>query len=592
MSLLLFGPLALICLAAGAACAWLLLRDQRFQRTWSGLPADPGLEPPTSHSDEAPLDATPEALVGRLAETLDRDGETLLGVYAARGEGEPASAVLRTGEALALGLPERVPAAVLVQLDGPKLVGAGELASGLIPGLPAAPAGVDTAALEAEQQAAEKAAGALSDNPFELGEPDGDRRWPVAPRDGAPAPPDDGAIAARVAAVPWRGSFGWHGLVVTRGDSPEASGAHFSALHARMSNLGERLGLAFELERRAPAAPAGGEPPAAGRAATSQLGSQPRPLPTFRAQTSTLIAAERRVAELLIAPRSEADILRATISLLADGLQADRCYAVQVAGLRPRPVEHERRCQPIASAVGLDLGQGFVDAVRSYARDDFGAVVIDSRTSVSLMPEPASRHLSPAAQLAVPIVEKGGITVVFVAERVGEGAEDWSGDDIAFAEHVVARASTAREQLARLDSLALQVAHEREERDQLVEAFEQLQQVMAALPDGLLGIDGEGRVTFANRAAARLTGRSELDLTNLWLAELAVEIGGSAETWEVALAATRTERRVAHFKRPSGVVPVRVTVVPLARGGAFSRLIVLTAEEASATRDELVSSRG
>jgi PAS domain S-box-containing protein len=123
------------------------------------------------------------------------------------------------------------------------------------------------------------------------------------------------------------------------------------------------------------------------------------------------------------------------------------------------------------------------------------------------------------------------------------------------------------------------VAHAREGHEQLSGAFEQLQAVVAALPDGVLGIDGEGHITFANRGAARLTGRSELDLVGLWLAELAVELGSETQTWERALAASTIERHAALFKRAGGTDKVQLTVVPVGPGGPFNRLIVMAAGE-------------
>src|SRR6185369_11753175 len=100
------------------------------------------------------------------------------------------------------------------------------------------------------------------------------------------------------------------------------------------------------------------------------------------------------------------------------------------------------------------------------AREGVGAAVANG--SNPLLPENARQILDPSAQLAVPVIEKGRAVLVFVAERVGS-AETWTDEEVAFAEHVVARAATAYEQVARLDSLTQQVTHTRLEVEQMAD---------------------------------------------------------------------------------------------------------------------------
>jgi PAS domain S-box-containing protein len=221
------------------------------------------------------------------------------------------------------------------------------------------------------------------------------------------------------------------------------------------------------------------------------------------------------------------------------------------------------------------LGPRFVDEVRAHARDDFGAVVLTGSRAGELLTAEAFVRLRPSSQLAVPIVERGRTVAVFVAER-DDSERGWSDAEVVFAERVVARAAAALAGVERLESLAQQVGHAREEQEQMEGAMRQLQAVVTALPDALVGVDAEGRITFANRAAGRLLGVAEFDLIGRWLAEVASELGGAAETWERVLAASSTERHTASLRRGAGTATVHVTVVPAPAPGVFDRLISLS----------------
>jgi PAS domain-containing protein len=182
------------------------------------------------------------------------------------------------------------------------------------------------------------------------------------------------------------------------------------------------------------------------------------------------------------------------------------------------------------------------------------------------------KKLTLATQLAVPVFEKGRIVSLFVVDRI-HTKESWTDEEEAFADRVVARAATAHENLARLDSLAQQVAHLREEEEQVSEAFEQLQAVVGALPDALIGVDDDGRITYANRAAARFFRRPEFELIGSWLAEVSAEFGGAV--WERALATDSSDRYRASFTKGPSTGSFEVVVAPGVASPVFSRLIAL-----------------
>lgn len=367
---------------------------------------------------------------------------------------------------------------------------------------------------------------------------------------------------ARVAVAAWHGPFGWRGVAVGR---PGAAGDGLEQLERAIGTAGERLGAHCELAERSRRAEAAERRAAAAREAASAPPPPEAP--------SRLRRAEARLAEALQAPRREGDLVRATVSLLAEGLGTDRCYAVEIEGFRTRPIAVERRSEAAASAEGLDFGEGFLRAVRARTGQTIEAIALDAAGSAELVPEGARARLGPVSRMMLPVLEKGRIALVYVAEWI-DLARRWSEEDVAFAERVVARSAVARERILQYEAIAGQAAHAREEQERVEEAHEQLQAIVAALPDAVVGIDADGRVTFVNRAAARLFGAAEFEIIGRWVAELAVEHGGDVEAWERALAAETTERYATTLAR-GGRRAVELTVVPGVASSVCSRLIAL-----------------
>jgi PAS domain-containing protein len=580
--MIVYSAIAVFCLAAGAIAMWLFLSKRRETASVSAIPDDVSQSDSSSRptlpeadgvrvrADTLPFTASVDVLARDLGVLLgDRAELTLLAIYGGRSADDDFRALVRAPVGREIDLPPSIPGKILSQLGDPKLVDHHELASGLRPGLPGLPPSVEAAVRDAERHAgAEQPVSPVPENPFAIDEEVVDPSVSVQ-RERARKekkvnhpPPDPATIAARIAALPWRGPFGWSGIIVARPAGDDA-GRSFRRLEGAIEEIGARLAVLCEMTRLSRNDP----PPA----------TAPPPLPAATAPpqspvTPALALAERKVAELFLAARTGTDVLRAVLVVLSEGLRADRCYVVEVSGLRPSPVELERRRADVASAVGLDLGQEFLDAVRARAREGVGPARVDARNAAPLLPEHARAQLTLASQLAVPVFEKGRIVSVFVVDRI-HSKDSWSDEEEAFADRVVARAATAHENLARLDSLAQQVAHAREEQEQISDAFEQLQAVVGALPDAMIGVDVDGRITYANRAAARFFRRPEFELIGSWLAEVSAEFEGIA--WERALAAETSARYPVSFSKGPSTGSFEVVVAPGVGSPVFTRLIAL-----------------
>lgn len=286
------------------------------------------------------------------------------------------------------------------------------------------------------------------------------------------------------------------------------------------------------------------------------------------------------MADALQSPRREADLLRNAVGLLAEGLATDRCYVVEVEGLHTKPVTQERRSEAVASAIGLDFGGPFIAAVRARSASTIKAIASSARNSGDLLPEEVNARLGPMSRLLVPVTEKGHTSAIYVCEWIDQ-AKRLSDDDVTFAERVVARAAVAVERLHQVDALAQQAAHAREAQEQVEEAFAQIQALVAALPEAVIGLDTDGHITFANRAAGKYFRRQEFELIGRSVTDVVGGTGGDAVVWERAMGASGIERYASTHATPDGPSTYDVTVVTGLQTAICDRLVTLTLRSSS-----------
>ncbi len=573
MTLLTHAGVAVFFLAAGYAAAWLATRRR------GGRAAHAGEAGPVVPEGAVPYTGS----TGEIAAAVDmlmraRTGLRLLAVYAGRDGAGALDARWRASDVDPARIPASTPAKLLVQLEHPKLIDAEELVRGLTLGLPPAAPEIEASQLEAERVAEKaRAAAAFHENPFELEDSAlTEASAPAAslPRKIRPVV-DAAAVAARLVAVRWSGPFDWQGLLVAE---PEGANRDrdLAWTAAAAGALGERLGVYCEVadriraESRVVAAP---EPTPAPAPAQEARGPEPSPA------DERVRRAELRMAEVLQTPRREAALVRATVGLLAEGLAPDRCYAVEVEGLHTRPIEHERRTEAAASALSLDFGQEFLQALKAKVGATIKAITLDANTAAEMVPGDARERLGAVSRMLLPVLDKGRIVVVFVAEWI-DLAKRWNEPDVTFAERVAARAAVARERILQYEAIAEQAAHARASQEQVEEALEQLQALMASIPDGLVGLDAEGRITFTNRAAAGLFGHREFELMGRWISEAASELDGDAAVWERILAAESVTRFSAALV--SGDAAVDLTVVPSVPSDVCDRLVTMVVRDPAA----------
>ena len=113
------------------------------------------------------------------------------------------------------------------------------------------------------------------------------------------------------------------------------------------------------------------------------------------------------------------------------------------------------------------------------------------------------------------------------------------------------------------------------QRDELVSANDQLlerrlfmEAVLSGVSAGVLGVDGDGTITLANRSAERLLGRGEGELAGRTLADAMPELVAAADASEEAAGKARRQRQVnVAVNGEERTFAVRVTQAEAATGG-------------------------
>ncbi len=121
--------------------------------------------------------------------------------------------------------------------------------------------------------------------------------------------------------------------------------------------------------------------------------------------------------------------------------------------------------------------------------------------------------------------------------------------------------------LAQLAALAVE---SRRAENVITEMRERNELILSAADDGIFGIDTDGRITFANPAAARMLGRNVKDMTGVAAAEVLQPPGGQGDQ-ESPIAATLADGKARRLEKTEirghggAVLPVQLVVTPIAR---------------------------
>lgn len=280
------------------------------------------------------------------------------------------------------------------------------------------------------------------------------------------------------------------------------------------------------------------------------------------------------LSEALQRLRSRDDVMEAAAEVLGHAMGVSRAAILEFEpageGGRPKALKYEYRDQNYASMVGVELPPDF------GARAAGGVVTIDSSAQESLLPDELVEHLQIKSELAVPIRLAGNLYALVYLNQC-DRVRKWLPDEVEFAQRVGSQLTLSLGNVLALEAATREAEQAREEAKRVAGVNARALGLIDSLPEPVLGLDAEGRLSFFNTAA-----RVGLGLQNEDLGRMAELIDGIAmadeSAWEKLAKCqgpSRFESQVSTGEAPTAV-SVSVAPVRNEQGEITGRIVVLS----------------
>lgn len=207
------------------------------------------------------------------------------------------------------------------------------------------------------------------------------------------------------------------------------------------------------------------------------------------------------LSEALQRLRSPEEVKEAVVEVLGHALGASRVIVVEFNEQdQPQAVSQEYRQPSVKSALGATFTEALV--ARLHASTDGGQplAITDSKAQ-SLMGAETAEELGVLSELILPIRVDGKTRAIIYVQQCDRERE-WEKEEIDFADRVVRQLSLSLSNLRSLE-VAFSEAHNARAEASLSEA------IASGLPEVVIGLDREGKLSYFNAAA-----REKLGLTN------------------------------------------------------------------------------
>jgi GAF domain-containing protein len=283
------------------------------------------------------------------------------------------------------------------------------------------------------------------------------------------------------------------------------------------------------------------------------------------------------LSESLQELRSPEEIKEAVVEVLGHALGASRVLVVEFDERgQAEQVKHEYRQPSAKSAIGASFGAAL--AARVAASLGPQPIAISDSKEHSLVGSETAAEFGVLSEMAVPIRVDGKTRAIIYVNQC-DRVREWDEEEIEFAERVVRQLSLSLSNLRALE-LAFSDAHQaRAEARRASKGSASAEAMLAELPEMIIGLDGEGRVTFFNAAARDQIGLTSDDLgrmANVTEALAAIEgLDRIVACQSVIRIDGRIKVRAGDASEPA---PVSISVAPVRdeKGEIARRLIVAT----------------
>jgi GAF domain-containing protein len=297
------------------------------------------------------------------------------------------------------------------------------------------------------------------------------------------------------------------------------------------------------------------------------------------------------LAEALQRLHSREEIMEAAVEILGHALGISRAAVVELdKNGNPQPIRYEFRDRNTSSAIGILFPVEFVRRACSEASGGRPLAIDDSRAQ-SLAGAQMAAELNIISELAVPIRMSGQLSAIIYLNQCDRHRE-WQRDEIEFADRVGRQVSLSLTNAEILESALKRAADSARAR-----------QILDSLPEMIICLDREGRLSFFNLAARTQLGLGDEDIGRM--VEMTESLALSNESlWAEVIASKSSMRTRAELLSPNpdtrkktgdlaepvelAPIPVEIASEPLEDGGHVVAITRLQASGKPQLSDRLI----
>ena len=211
-------------------------------------------------------------------------------------------------------------------------------------------------------------------------------------------------------------------------------------------------------------------------------------------------SAYMTMSQTLESLESRDEVIEAAVSVLGHALGVSRVIAIEKGGqtgyLNSAVIKHEYRDPEVPSTLGAMMPEEF-SALLFQGEGERPPVVINDSGSGSPMPRETVARLHICSELMVSLMLNQSVTALIDIQECGQPRE-WTRDEIEFAEKLAHQASVVITHLAVLDKAARDLEAARLDARRAVDVATRARGIVDSVPEAIIGLDRDGRLTFFN----------------------------------------------------------------------------------------------
>jgi GAF domain-containing protein len=237
----------------------------------------------------------------------------------------------------------------------------------------------------------------------------------------------------------------------------------------------------------------------------SPAAAQPPPDAGLRAESAYMT-----MSQTLESLGSKEEVIEAMVEVLGHALGVSRVIAIEKGGqtgyLNAGVIKHEYHIPEVPSTLGAMMPEEFFAPL--FQGEGQGPLVISDSAAASPMPRDTIARLHVCSELMVPLKLHDDVIALIDIQECNEPRQ-WTRDEIEFADKLAHQASITVAHLAALEKTSRDLETARTEARRASDVATRARGIVDSVPEAILGLDRDGRLTFFNA-----TGRVRYKLKN------------------------------------------------------------------------------